>query len=144
MLMQSRLPRALYTLVSLVCFTAPLHAQTIDDGIMLGKHQLLTGNFYSHDSWDQYWEGALKRTNGNIGTITTKVNIVAANYGLFDRLNLIGTVPYVWTRCQSGRPPRHRRLSGSDARGEVERAREADDERRHAAHDRSSSLPAFR
>jgi hypothetical protein len=84
------------------CLAAPLHAQTIDDGIMLGKHELLTGNFYSWDTWDEYWEGTQKRTNGNIGTITTEVNTIAANYGVFDRFNVIGTVPYVWTRASQG------------------------------------------
>ena len=81
---------------------APLHAQTIDDGIMMAKHNLLIGDLYSHDSWDQYWEGTLKRVNGNIGTITTQTNIWSANYGLTDRLTLIGAVPYVWTRPSQG------------------------------------------
>jgi Putative MetA-pathway of phenol degradation len=102
MLMHSRFSRVLCTSALFVCLAAPLHAQTIDDGIMLGKRELLTGNFYSWDTWDQYWEGTLKRTNGNIGTITTEVNTIAANYGVFDRFNLIGTVPYVWTRASQG------------------------------------------
>src|SRR5687767_9725463 len=102
MLMRSRFSRAFYTLVLLALFPPPLRGQTIEDGIMLARNELLTGNFYSYDSWDQYWEGTLKRTNGNIGTITTETNVVAANYGLFDRFNLIGTVPYVWTRASQG------------------------------------------
>jgi len=102
MLMHSRFSRVLCTSALFLCLAAPLHAQTIDDGIMLGKRELLTGNFYSWDTWDQYWEGTLKRTNGNIGTITTEVNTIAANYGVFDRFNLIGTVPYVWTRASQG------------------------------------------
>jgi len=81
--------RVPYTLALFVSLAVPLQAQTIDDGIMLRQHELLTGNFYSHDSWDEYWEGALKRTNGNIGTITTETNVVAVNYGLFDRFNVI-------------------------------------------------------
>jgi hypothetical protein len=86
----------------LACLAAPLHAQTIDDGIMLSQKQLLTGNFYSYDTWDQYWEGELKRSNGNIGTITTEVNTITANYGVFDRFNVIGMVPYVWTKASQG------------------------------------------
>ena len=39
---------------------------------MVRPRELLTGSVYSHDSWDEYWEGALKRTNGNIGRITTQ------------------------------------------------------------------------
>jgi hypothetical protein len=28
----------------------PVHAQTIDDGIMMGRGELQTGNLYSHGS----------------------------------------------------------------------------------------------
>ena len=79
-----------------------LQGQTIDDAIMLRGRELQTGNLYSHDSWDQYWEGTVKRTNGNIGRITTDANVVTANYGLNDRLNVIAMVPYVWTNASQG------------------------------------------
>jgi hypothetical protein len=102
MITHSPFPRAFCTLVFLTSLSAPLAAQTIDDGIMLAKQQLLTGNSYSYDRWDEYWEGTLKRANGNIGTITTRTNTFAANYGLFDRFNLIGHVPYVWTHASQG------------------------------------------
>jgi hypothetical protein len=85
-----------------VSLCAPLDAQTIDDGIMMGRHSLLVGSFYSHDSWEDYWEGTLKRVNGNIGTITTETNTWSAAYGLARRLTLIGTVPYVWTEPSQG------------------------------------------
>ncbi len=82
--------------------SASLHAQTIDDGIMMARHNISVGDVYSHDRWDQYWEGALKRVNGNIGTITTQTNILTATYGVTDRWNVIATVPYVWTRASLG------------------------------------------
>jgi hypothetical protein len=94
--------RACYTLASLLLFSLSAHAQTIDDGIMMGKGELQTGNHYSYDAWDQYWEGTLKRSNANIGTITTQANVWTANYGVHDRLNVIGMVPYVWTRASQG------------------------------------------
>ena len=77
-------------------------AQTIDDGIMVAKRSLFTGDIYGHESWDHYWEGALKRDNGNIGTVTTQTNIWYANYGVTDRLNVIAMVPYVWTEASQG------------------------------------------
>jgi hypothetical protein len=90
----------------LLCLFASLstsaRAQMIDDGIMLAKRDLFVGNLYTHDSWDEYWEGALKRDNGNIGTLTTQANVIFANYGLTDRLNVITTLPYVWTRASQG------------------------------------------
>ncbi len=102
MLMHSNFSRVWHALVLCAALVAPVHAQTIDDGIMLAKHELLTANSYFHDSWDEYWEGTLKRTNGNIGTITTKANVAVANYGLSNRLNIIGMVPYVWTKASQG------------------------------------------
>jgi hypothetical protein len=85
-----------------VSLCTPLHAQTIDDGIMMARHNLLIANTYSHDSWEEYWEGTLKRVNGNIGTITTQTNVWSATYGFTSRLTLIGAVPYVWTRPSMG------------------------------------------
>jgi hypothetical protein len=69
---------------------------------MLSKKTLFSGGLYTWDSWDTYWEGPLKRTNDNIGTVTTQVNTWYANYGLTDRLNVIGAVPHVWTRASEG------------------------------------------
>ena len=79
-----------------------LQAQTIDDGVLLPKKTLFTGSLYTWDGWDQYWEGPLKRDNDNVGTVTTQVNTWYANYGLTRRLNVIGAVPYVWTRASKG------------------------------------------
>jgi hypothetical protein len=89
-------------LLLLVSCSVQIHAQTIDDGIMIAKQDLLTGNLYSYESWDHYWEGTLKRVNGNIGTITTKTNVWSANYGITNSLNVIATVPYVWTNASQG------------------------------------------
>lgn len=79
-----------------------LHAQTIDDGVMTPKKNLLTGFVYAHDSWDQYWEGTLKRGNGNIGTVTTQSIAWVGNYGITDRLNVIAMAPYLWTEASQG------------------------------------------
>ena len=53
MLMHSDFSRVWHALVLCAVLVVPVHAQTIDDGIMLGKRELLTGNSYSHDSWDE-------------------------------------------------------------------------------------------
>ena len=102
MLIRSRLARAFCACAAVSSLAIPVAAQTIDDGIMVGRREFLTGNVYSHDSWDQYWEGALKRRNDNVGTITTKTNVWYANYGVSRRLNVIGAVPYVWTNASQG------------------------------------------
>lgn len=102
MLINRRRLRVCYTLVLLFVCSLRVHAQTIEDGIMMGKGELQVGNLYSHDSWDEYWEGTLSRRNANIGSITTTTNTWSANYGLTDTLNVIGMVPYIWTRASQG------------------------------------------
>ena len=69
---------------------------------MLSKGQVFTGGLYAQESWDEYWEGPLKRDNDNIGTVTTQVNTWYAIYAITNRLNVIGAVPYVWTRASQG------------------------------------------
>jgi hypothetical protein len=81
---------------------ASLRAQAPDDGLLMPKKTLNAGVMYTHDSWDQYWEGDLKRSNGNIGTVTTQSLAVVGHYGLSDRVTLVGELPYVWTRASQG------------------------------------------
>lgn len=89
-----------FALLLFLC--AGLHAQTVDDGIMVAKHNLFIGSFYTNDSWDHYWEGHLNRNNGNLGTVTTQTSTWYVDYGVTDRLDLIASVPYIWTRASQG------------------------------------------
>jgi hypothetical protein len=57
---------------------------------------------YTHDSWSDYWEGALKRNNGNIGTVTTQTHQYFANYGVTNQLNVITHLPHVRTEASQG------------------------------------------
>jgi hypothetical protein len=93
---------ALAAVVLTVALQGSAHAQAIDDGVMMAKGELFTGDVYTHDAWDEYWEGGLKRDNGNIGTLTTKSHTVLAVFGLTDRLNILSNVPYVWTEASQG------------------------------------------
>lgn len=79
-----------------------LHAQTIDDGIMMGKHLLCAGYLFTSDTWSDYWEGTLKRNNGNIGTLSTQSHQIFANYGVTNRLNVIAHIPHVRTEASEG------------------------------------------
>jgi hypothetical protein len=85
-----------------LAFASPVGAQTIDDGVMMRQGSIFAGTVYSHERWDEYWEGTLKRDNGNIGTLTTQSTMLFGNYGLTDRLNIIATAPYVRTRANQG------------------------------------------
>lgn len=57
---------------------------------------------YSRDSWSQYWEGERKRSNDNIGTLTTRSMAVHVGYGINERLTVIAGLPYVWTEASQG------------------------------------------
>ena len=69
---------------------------------MITRHNLFVGNLYTYDSWDHYWEGHLNRVNGNLGTVSTQTNTWYADYGVMDRLDVIASVPYVWTHASQG------------------------------------------
>lgn len=77
-------------------------AQSLSDGIFMNKNFLCVGAYYGHDAWDEYWEGTLLRSNGNIGTVTTQNVMLGLNYGVLDRLNVIVMAPYVWTKASAG------------------------------------------
>jgi len=47
-------PGPLSILLILASLVPPLHAQTIDDGIMMNKRSLFAGYVYSHESRDLY------------------------------------------------------------------------------------------
>src|SRR5262245_50337514 len=97
MLVRGSVPVALFSLSAVTA-----SAQTVEDAVMMPKKTLCTGVIYAHDQWDEYWEGTLKRDNGNIGTLTTQSLTWAGNYGVTDRLNVIAALPYVWTEASQG------------------------------------------
>jgi len=66
------------------------------------KRTLSLGVLYAHDSWDQYWEGTLKRTNGNIGTLTTQSITWMGGYAVTDKLGLMAALPYIQTHASQG------------------------------------------
>ncbi len=82
--------------------THHLVAQTPTDAIMMGRGQVCAAAIYSNESWDEYWEGTLLRTNGNIGTFTRHTIMPMAAIGLFDRLNVIVAVPWMKTESSGG------------------------------------------
>jgi hypothetical protein len=86
------------TIVSYV----PSEAQTDIDGIMMAKNNYCSGLMYSYSSWDQYWEGTLKRNNLNLGTVSTSMLAYMGNYGVSDKLNVLFGLPYVKTKASAG------------------------------------------
>jgi hypothetical protein len=94
--------KSLSAFAVLAALAAPVHAQAIDDGIMMTGRSVQAGYVYTHDSWNEYWEGTLKRTNGNIGTVTTQTDAWIALYGITNRVTVAGSVPWVATNPSQG------------------------------------------
>jgi len=88
--------------VLLPFFSASLHAQTVEDGILVNSKNLFTGAVYTYSYWNEYWEGTRQRTNGNLGTVVTQSANWYSDYGVTDRINVIVSVPYVWTHATQG------------------------------------------
>lgn len=88
----------------LICFAPCLlaNAQTEHDAIMMNKHQWCNGVTYMHSQWKNYWEGTFKRNNLNLGTVTTQSVMYMTNYGITNKLNIMGGLPYVWTKASAG------------------------------------------
>lgn len=91
----------------LLCICALLscnltQAQTEHDAIMMKKYQWCNGASYMYSKWDNYWEGTSKRDNQNIGILTTQAVMYMTNYGITDKLNIMGGLPYVWTKASAG------------------------------------------
>ena len=69
---------------------------------MLQARELHATVMYGHDAWSQYWEGAQKRGNDNIGTLTTSSVTWTAGLGVTKRLTVLASLPYVWTEASEG------------------------------------------
>jgi hypothetical protein len=82
--------------------TGTTHAQTTTDGLLMPTRNFCTGVMASHDKWTNYWEGTLKRTNDNIGSITTNSITWFGNYGVSDKMNIIAAIPYVMVNASAG------------------------------------------
>ena len=81
---------------------ASLQAQMPTDAIMMAKGQLCVAATYTNDTWDEYWEGTLKRTNGNIGTLTRQTVSPMFALGLNERVNVMAALPWVSTKSSGG------------------------------------------
>lgn len=94
--------RQLYLLAALcAAFISGVSAQSPTDALMMPKGVICILGQYSSAQWDEYWEGANKRSNLNIGTYTNQNVMVMANYGITDKLNVLAGLPYIWTDSDS-------------------------------------------
>ena len=68
----------------------------------MGRRLLCASYMYTNDQRSQYWEGTFKRGNGNIGTLTTESHQIYGIYGITNKLNIIGQLPFVQTGASAG------------------------------------------
>ncbi|NUN99120.1 MAG: transporter [Saprospiraceae bacterium] len=85
-----------------VMLLLPSKAQTPTDALMMETGQICLAAIYTHDTWDEYWEGTLKRNNGNIGTLTRQTVMPMVALGVIDRVNVIAALPWVKTQASGG------------------------------------------
>lgn len=95
-------PYLIVALLTLLATSGLTYAQMPNDFIYMGKRQLCTAVIYGNSQWSQYWENSLKRENLNIGTHTTQSVMVMPAYGITKNLNVIASLPYVWTKTSAG------------------------------------------
>jgi hypothetical protein len=72
-------------------------AQMPTDGLMMPQGQLCILGQYSNSQWENYWQGETKRSNNNLGTVSTQSALLMGNYGITSKLNAMIGVPFVWT-----------------------------------------------
>jgi hypothetical protein len=94
--------RYVFTFCLFLAISKLAKAQTDADALMIPKNFYCAGVVYGHNSWDQYWEGTFKRTNGNIGTLSSNSYAVVGNYGLTNKIDLLFSVPYITTNASAG------------------------------------------
>ncbi|MGN6618172.1 MAG: hypothetical protein ACTHJ5_13445 [Ilyomonas sp.] len=94
-------PFILFAII-LFAYGSNVKAQTEHDAIMLNKSQWCNGFTYMYSQWDNYWEGTFKRNNLNMGTVSTQSVMYMTNYGITNKLNIMGGLPYVWTKASGG------------------------------------------
>lgn len=80
----------------------PAWAQMPHDAIYMPRKAVCIAGMYGQSTWNEYWEGSLKRENFNIGTHTTRSVSVMPAIGISNRVNLILNLPYIWTNTSAG------------------------------------------
>jgi hypothetical protein len=96
------LVRASGLALTIMAAAPSVRAQSMDDAIFMDKRVLCAGLVYTREHWNEYWEGTSKRANGNIGTLTTTQATWMAAYGATNRINILASLPFVWTKTSQG------------------------------------------
>lgn len=91
-----------FAMIVIMCPCALVFAQNEQDAVMMGKRNLCVAAGYSTSGWITYWEGTFKRSNQNMGKVSTQTTMLMLNYGVTDKLNVMVSAPYVSTNASKG------------------------------------------
>lgn len=91
-----------YLAIGAFLMSVPAWAQMPHDAIYMAPKTVCVAGIYGQSSWNQYWEGSLKRENLNMGTFTTQSVMLMPAIGISKRVNVILSLPYVWTSTSAG------------------------------------------
>ncbi|HVS94678.1 MAG TPA: hypothetical protein VHE59_21715 [Mucilaginibacter sp.] len=94
--------RCLLAVACIVVSVQRSSAQMDNDGIMVPKNYLCPGVMYGNSQWTNYWEGTYKRSNGNIGTLTSNMYSLMVTYGVTNNLIATVSLPYITTHSTAG------------------------------------------
>ncbi|MBU6324292.1 MAG: hypothetical protein KJS92_02295 [Bacteroidetes bacterium] len=89
-------------LLALGLLSSQAQAQTDNDALWMPKKNLCGGIIYQHGQWNHYWEGTFYRENLNIGTVSSKMAMAMASYGINDNLNAIVMLPWIKNQASAG------------------------------------------
>ncbi|MEY4934971.1 MAG: hypothetical protein RIS64_1330 [Bacteroidota bacterium] len=89
-------------LLTLGLLATVAQAQNFTDGILMPKHTICAGALAVQDQFDNYWEGATKRINQNMGVMKMQGMVPMVNYGITDKLNILAMLPYLRTSASAG------------------------------------------
>jgi len=81
----------------LLLLSGTAFAQMPNDGLMMPQGQLCILGQYSNSAWKNYWQGETKRSNSNLGAVSTQSALLMGNYGITSNLNAMIGLPHVWT-----------------------------------------------
>lgn len=91
-----------FLVISALLLAGNVKAQMPHDAIYMGKGSVCVAAMYGKSTWNEYWENSLKRSNSNIGTHTTQNVMLMPAIGIAKGLNVILSLPYVWTETSAG------------------------------------------
>ncbi len=102
-LMNSFFFRCIALMVITGCFSFfQSNAQTPTDAIMMKPGAICLDANYEYSQWHEYWEGTLKRDNGNVGTLRRHSVTPMFNLGVLKWLNIMSSVHYKVTDPTAG------------------------------------------